>query len=278
MKRLIDFSGGRNFVNDDLAAIQEQLDGAYAHLRDKGAFLIEGGAITSAGGGLYNIAAAWLMLNNHVVYMPAMTGVALTANSAVGEDSLVQEASRPYTLLAVVKPGIERRRAVLLPTTAGWTTDYIALTPTGWGRTYKDALIATVEGTLSRYDIPATSMGIVSPYNVSGFAYLAGYPNKLSCIESSKDVCISGTFAMNYNGAAGMFSSHVVLALPASFPLLQVDQPNYFAAAVEVNGIQIGCVGTIHVPTKALTVYTGSVDATANSVIVGFNNIRLIKA
>ncbi len=117
MKRLIDFAGGRNLVNDDLAAIQANLDNLALMWGQVGPFVISGVNFSLVSGNLFNVSAGLVMLNGRVVEFPAQQ-MDLTASKAITQ-VVTDVDSREYDLLGISKPGNKNYAATVVAGTIG---------------------------------------------------------------------------------------------------------------------------------------------------------------
>lgn len=140
MRRIIDFTGGRNLVNDDLEVLQAQLDVMPEFFRHIGPFVISGCDVTPNGGN-YDVSAGFIMLNGKIFETQAQTALNLSAPGLMfGETSETTEASRPYTLLSTNKDGIERRNLQVIPGSSSASPGENIYILSGGMRTLRDAL------------------------------------------------------------------------------------------------------------------------------------------
>jgi microcystin-dependent protein len=141
MKSLYNWFGGRALLNNDLEAMQEQLFQQASLHYNRGAYLISGGAVTSAGVGLYNVAEALIVVNNQLVLMPAQTSVVLTATTVVVQTTDVTLYPRPFAIWSSVLPGVRKTVAQIreLSTVTAGSGQYLKITPNGFMRTFADA-------------------------------------------------------------------------------------------------------------------------------------------
>lgn len=104
MKRLVDFAGGRNLVNDDLSAIQDSLDQLMAIYQATGPFVVRGLQFTLNSGSTYDVSAGAVMLNNRLIEFPAQQ-IILNATKAIAEANVLDVDVRQYSGLSVTKAG-----------------------------------------------------------------------------------------------------------------------------------------------------------------------------
>jgi len=102
---MIDWPQGRNLLNNDLRAVQDNLDRLMMVYLTAGPFVAYGMEFTLDAGSVYDMSAGAVFLNGRLIEVPAQQ-INLSASKAIGENPPVDDISRPYSGLAVSKPGI----------------------------------------------------------------------------------------------------------------------------------------------------------------------------
>ena len=167
MRRLQDFSGGRQFKNDDLLVVQEQLDRYGAQWGLMGAFVITGFEVT-ANGGNWDIAEGLAWLNGKTIYYPGETNRSIPANTRIREGDESGELPRDYVLDADTQNGVIKS-TVLVDTLAGADNEeWINIDTTGPLRKLNDAIrdvsnrvgqIVMFSGSESKFDSNGVGLG-----------------------------------------------------------------------------------------------------------------------
>lgn len=168
MRKLIDFTGGRGLVQDDLEVIQEQLDRLGAQWGIMGAFVISGFTVT-ANGGNWDISEGLAWLNGKTIHYPGETNRSIPANSRIREIASTTELPREYVLDADTQDGVQKTN-ISIDTTAGADgEEWINITSDGPSRKMNDAMrdvsnrvgqIVMFSGSESKFD--SNGVGLLS--------------------------------------------------------------------------------------------------------------------
>jgi len=135
-QRLINFQDGRRLPNDDLRAIQRQLDNLSMLFAGWGAFVLTGCEVTvnSNNNSLRDIAEGLVYLNDHLIYFPGVTGLDLSSSMYMVEISSMQLAPRGYVLSGTTEEGLMEYRVDMLSSKPG-SGEYIEFQESGAQRT-----------------------------------------------------------------------------------------------------------------------------------------------
>lgn len=117
MRKLQDFDGGRNVVNDDLVVIQAQLDGLASLLSLGGAYVVSGVVATLLNSSTANFSAGVVMLNGVMHTFPGAAGVNISAPLYLAGNTPTPTDFRPYDLLNLTKAGALEYTAGLFSST-----------------------------------------------------------------------------------------------------------------------------------------------------------------
>lgn len=163
MRRLQDFSGGRQFKNDDLIVIQEQLDRFSNIFNALEAFVITG-LVVSPNGGNYDISEGLVFINGKTIHYPGETNRTLPVNSVIREAAETEELPRDYVLDANNRDGVIKSNITITNTSGTDGDQYIKIDTSGPLRRLEDAI---KDNTLPIGSIQMYS-GSVGNFNGSG--------------------------------------------------------------------------------------------------------------
>lgn len=140
MRKLIDFSGGRSLLNNDLDAIQQQISALESMYGSLGPFVVSGCVLTIQSGTTYSLSAGVVYLNRRLYAVDAVGAVNLFSPSKmIRQASVLQITSRTYALLATTKPGIEQVSTEIVDASLSANGEALFLLPAGM-RSFQDAL------------------------------------------------------------------------------------------------------------------------------------------
>jgi len=135
-ERLIDFDQGRSLANDDLRAIQDQLDNLSMLFAGWGAFVLTGCEVTvnANNNSLRDIAAGLVYINDHLIYFQGVDGIDLSTPQYMQEVPSIKFADRLYLGKGTDEPGLMRYRVDIGSSQPG-SGEYIEFRESGAQRT-----------------------------------------------------------------------------------------------------------------------------------------------
>ena len=135
-ERLIDFDRGRSLANDDLRAMQDQLDNLSMLFAGWGAFVLTGCEVTvnANNNSLRDIAAGLVYINDHLIYFQGVDGIDLSTPQYMQEVPSIKFADRLYLGKGTDEPGLMRYRVDIGSSQPG-SGEYIEFRESGAQRT-----------------------------------------------------------------------------------------------------------------------------------------------
>lgn len=256
-QRLINFQDGRRLPNDDLRAIQRQLDNLSMLFAGWGAFVLTGCEVTvnSNNNSLRDVAEGLVYLNDHLIYFPGVTGLDLSSSQYMVEISSLQLAPRGYVLSGTTEEGLMEYRVDFASSKPG-SGEYVEFRESGAQRTKASDLdlpqavvdIANLQS--NKADKVTSPVDPVKPVNSfpgynSPWQDGNNHPLLYKEDQERKRVYLSGSFT--YEGeiaATNSLISTLDIALATSplfygphyFPVYNENKLKWFPCYLENNG------------------------------------------